>query len=94
MNEMDFRRGLHTMSLSRKVVSDLVSRVKRVERVLGIDVDEEYQKDKCKRVMNVFMGGVNVEQGWCIEVDEIKKRTYKYAVVKYINVKELMELER
>lgn len=94
MNEMDFRCGLHTMSLSRKVVSDLVSRVKRVERVLGIDIDEEYEKDKCKRVMNFFIGGVNVEQEWGNEVGEIKNRIYKYAVVKYINVKDLMELKR
>ena len=44
--------------------------------------------------MNFFIGGVNVEQEWGIEVGEIKNRTYKYAVVKYINVKDLMELER
>ena len=90
MNEIDFRAWLNNEGLSRKVQSDLVSRIKRVERACGnCDIDDEYRKDGCAFLLSVFRNkGINDNMGRFGEpnlpIGKYHLSTYKYAVQKYV----------
>lgn len=51
MRTEDFRRWL-LVRQTRKSVSDSLSRCRRVEKSLQIDLDEEYQKDRGKQLLS------------------------------------------
>ena len=61
MNEVDFRNWMERKSVNRKVQSDVVSRLKKIEREIeNCDIDEQYRSDKCKSLMALFLNmGIN-----------------------------------
>jgi hypothetical protein len=75
---------------SKKVANDNVSRLKRVEKELpGIDLDKEYEKDRCVYLMSLFDNRGNNEQmkkysHSKLPVGETYFSTYKYAIKKYV----------
>lgn len=88
MNEIGFRKWLLENGKKGKVASDTISRLKKVERELGnIDMDEEYKKDQCCRVLKLFDNtGRNDEMDKYITTLPIGKyylSTYRYAVKLY-----------
>lgn len=52
MNEENFREWLK-QRYSRKVVSDNISRLKKIIRTIA-DVDSEYNKDHCRYLLSLF----------------------------------------
>ncbi|MBQ9743956.1 MAG: hypothetical protein IJW19_02420 [Clostridia bacterium] len=91
MNEIDFKAWLRSQNTIKKVQGDLISRIKRLERVFGnIDLDEEYQKDKCCFLLSLFKNkGVNSEMNKFeiaeLPIGQYQLSTYKYALKKYIS---------
>ena len=60
MKELDFRKWLNLNGVSKKMQSDFVSRLKRLETKLEIfDIDEEYKKDKCEKLRPCHKNCVN-----------------------------------
>ena len=56
MNEVDFRNWMVRKSVNRKVQSDVVSRLKKIEREIeNCDIDEQYRSDKCVHLMSLFL---------------------------------------
>ena len=90
MDQIGFYNYLLRQGVEKKVCSDHVSRLKRIEKALkNCDLDEEYLKDRCKSLV-VMMYKKNSKL-------EIKKRligtlpigsytmsTYRYSINKYI----------
>ncbi len=55
MNEMRFREWMIQNNINRKVQSDLISRIKRVEKEFDYcDIDMEYSKDGCEYILGLF----------------------------------------
>ena len=94
MNEIEFRTWLNNEGLSRKVQGDLISRIKKIERVCGnCDIDDEYNRDHCEFILSLFRNkGINAD------MDRFEKNNfpigkdymaaYKYAVQKYVLYRE------
>lgn len=58
MKELEYRQWLRNLGISKKMESDFVSRLKRLETKLCIyDIDEEYQYDKCTRLLKYLSSG-------------------------------------
>lgn len=94
MNEIDFKTWLNNEGLSRKVQSDLISRLKKVERACGnCDIDDEYNKDACSFLLSVFRNkGINEDMERFGEtnlpIGKYYLSAYKYAVQKYVVFRE------
>ena len=89
MNEMDFRTWLSHQGVNKKVASDTVSRVKRIEREANhCDIDIEYRKDECSALLSLFKNkGINEQMNrleTSLPVGKYQLSTYKYALKKYI----------
>lgn len=89
MNEMDFRTWLFHKGFNKKVVSDIVSRLKRIERELNYcDIDMEYRKDECSTLLSLFRTkGINRQMNaikTSLPIGKYQLSTYKYALQKYI----------
>lgn len=90
MNELDFREWLTTMNVPRKVQSDLVSRLKKLQRELNnCDLDECYKQDKCVDLFRIFDNkGINKAmaeyQTARLPIGKYHLSAYKYALRKYV----------
>lgn len=97
VNELEFRSWLEKEGYSKKLISDTVSRVKRIEAVpIHIDIDDEFAKDRCEHVFSMFRKkGENEEMRRIndspLPVGKYHLSTYKYAISLY--VKFLMQLD-
>ena len=83
-------------NVSKKVCSDHIARLKRIEKSIEFcDLDDEYEKDKCESLLKLLSKKNNDE--------ELKKRiighlpvgkytmnTFKYSLRKYINYLEII----
>ena len=77
MNEVEFRNWMIKNDINRKVQSDIVSRIKKVEREIeNCDIDEQYRSDQCEYLMSLFLNmGIN---------DNMKKYSYaNFPIGKY-----------
>ena len=90
MNEIDFKNWFSNQNISKKVISDTISRLKRLELSLdNIDLDEEYKKDNCAQLLSFFKcKGLNSYAKQFVNcnlpVGQYQLTTYKYALNKYI----------
>lgn len=89
MNELDFRSWLRDNGINKKMQSDYSSRLKRIERTLHIDLDEQYALDKCASLLLVFKNkGQNPEMEKYapseLPIGKFYMSAYKLAVVKYV----------
>ena len=90
MNEVGFRKWLEESGTKKKVASDVISRLKRVEREFEqIDLDEEYDSDHCDRILSAFSncGRNEVMESYpyaTFPIGQYHLNTYKVAVRKYI----------
>lgn len=90
MNEIDFKNWLSKEGYSKKVSSDNVSRIKKIERIYYcVDIDEEFHKDGCKQLLSIFRNkGENEEMKKLdfssLPVGKYQLSTYKYAVSLYV----------
>ncbi len=89
MNELDFRTWLSRQDANKKVISDIVSRLKRIEREITLcDIDIEYRKDECDTLLSLFRNkGINEQMNaleTSLPIGKYQLSTYKYALKKYI----------
>lgn len=89
MKELDFRKWLNVNGVSKKMQSDFVSRLKRLETKLEIfDIDEEYKKDKCEKLLKYLSNGCKeIPYSKTLELlgTSNQHTVLKYAVKKYIS---------
>lgn len=91
MNELDFREWLSkNTNQSKKVQGDNVSRVRKIEKELNVDLDKEFKKNQCAHIVECFAKkGENEQMKKHGKVDlPIGKYTlgaYRYALKQYIN---------
>ncbi len=90
MNEVNFKHWLNDRGYSKKVQSDIVSRLKKIEREFGfIDIDDEYANDKCEKLLSYFKNkGENKDMERLnlpsLPIGKYQLSTYKYSVSLYI----------
>lgn len=96
MNEVAFKQWLKNNNCPPKVISDHLSRLRRLEREVShsakrmVDIDIEYQKDECKFLFSLFYNSGNN-----YVMDELKPinlpigsyslNTIKFSLRKYID---------
>lgn len=91
MNEVEFRNWLVKNNVNRKVQSDLVSRIKKIERELeNCDIDDQYRIDRGKYLMSLFANmGLNNEMkqhpNAKFPIGKYHMSTFRYAIKYYIN---------
>ena len=89
MKELDFRKWLNENGVSKKMQSDFVSRLKRLEIRLEIfDIDEEYKSDKCQKLLKYLSEGCKnspYSKGLSLKGTSNQYIVLKYAVKKYIS---------
>lgn len=93
MDEIRFRQWLSTEGKSKKVCGDIISRMRKIERELGnIDVDEEYEKDQCQKLLRLFENTGRNEQmrkyNSNLPIGRYHLSAYKYAVKEYVLFRE------
>ncbi len=90
MNELEFKHWLAKEQYSKKIISDTVSRLKKIERINNyIDLDDEYALDQCVRLLSTFRNkGQNEEMNKLdsssLPIGKYQLSTYKYAINLYI----------
>ena len=92
MDEIEFRNWLSKSSKKKKVQGDCVSRLKRIERELGIDLEKKYKETKLQDILDAFSGmGENDEMAEFGKVNlPIGKKymgTYSHSLKEYIKFK-------
>lgn len=89
MKELDFRKWLNERSVSKKMQSDFVSRLKRLETKLEIyDIDEEYKFDKCQKLLKYLSDGCKnspYSKELNLQGTSNQYTVLKYALKKYIS---------
>lgn len=90
MNELEFKIWLTENKVSKKVQSDLVCRLKKLQRELGnFDIDERYRTDHCSSILRIFdKKGINLHSRQFPDADlpfgKYQLSAYKYALNMYI----------
>lgn len=91
MNEVEFRNWQSKRGVDKKVRSDTISRLKRIERELNhCDIDEQYRSDRCEYLMLLFSNmGQNSEMGKYQNINfpigKYAMNTFKYALRQYVS---------
>ena len=100
MLELDFIIWLQNKEIPKKIISDYVSRLKRIEHsLLDCDIDEEFAKDKCEYLLSLFYkSGKNKEMARIhvgnLPIGKYYISTYKYVVRRYIEFKKFMSIQQ
>lgn len=90
MNEVDFRNWMQKKNMNRKLQSDIVSRLKKIEREIeNCDIDEQYRRDKCALLMSLFVNmGINERMKKYSNADfpigKYYMSAFRYALKKYV----------
>lgn len=94
MNEVEFRNWLNQQGTTKKVQSDIISRLRRVERELEqCDIDVYFENDKCSSLLSVFENkGENEAMKKYphanFPVGKYYMSTFRHALKKYIQFRE------
>ena len=90
MNEVDFRNWLARKGTKKKVLSDCIYRLKRIEREINhCDIDEQYHSDRCEYLLSLFKNnGLNTLMEAYpdaqLPIGKYYMSTYRLALKKYI----------
>lgn len=90
MNEVEFRNWLSKRSICKKMQSDFISRLKRIEREINhCDIDEQYRSDRCESLMQLFtnMGRNDTLQKYSnlnLPIGKYTMNTFRYAIKQYV----------
>ncbi len=93
MNELNFKQWLDANNYSKKLQSDTISRLKKIERELNyIDLDSEFHCDNCEYVLSLFKNkGENIAMQkinpTSLPLGKYQLSTYKYALSLYLKFK-------
>lgn len=90
MNEIEFKLWLMKNGIAKKVQSDCISRLRKIERELNhCDIDHQYRIDKCEHLMSVFSNMGNNDEmkkypNANFPVGKYHMSTYRYAIKRYV----------
>lgn len=90
MNEVDFKNWLSVKKVNKKVQSDIISRIKRIEREINqCDIDEQYRIDRCEYLLSLFVNMGDNEQMRLypnnhLPIGRYHMNTFRYAINKYV----------
>lgn len=90
MDEIGFRIWLSKNNVNKKMQSDFISRLKRIEREINCcDIDEQYINDSCEYLMRLFSRmGNNAEMQKLGEtnfpIGKYSMNTFRYALKQYV----------
>lgn len=90
MNEVEFKNWLFKNGINKKVQSDVISRIKKIERELeNCDIDEQYRRDQCEYLLSLFLNmGINDEMkkypNANFPVGKYYMSTFRHAIRYYI----------
>ncbi len=89
MNEVEFKNWLSLKKVNKKVQSDIISRIKRIEREINqCDIDEQYRIDRCEYLLSLFVNMGDNEQMRLypnnFPIGRYHMNTFRYAINKYI----------
>lgn len=98
MNEVDFRNWLAHKGKSPKVISDTISRLKKIEKEIeNCDIDEQYRRDRCQSLLCLFLDmgrndGMKKYPNAKFPIGKYYMSTYRYAIKQYIQFLESVTL--
>lgn len=98
MNELEFKTWMKKKKIKDKVVGDIISRLKRIEREIeNCDIDEQYRSDKCEALLKLFMNNGDNEEmkkypNTTLPIGKYYMSTYRYAINQYIQFIEEISL--
>lgn len=90
MNEVEFRSWLEKKGTKKKVQSDTISRLKRVEKEINrCDIDEQYRNDRCEYLLSLFTNMGNNEEmkkfpNANLPIGKYYMSTFRHALKKYV----------
>ncbi len=90
MNEVEFKNWLVNNDVNKKVRSDIVSRIKKIEKEIeNCDIDEQYRSDGCEYLMSLFANmGLNEKmkkyQNVNLPIGKYHMNTFRYAIKHYV----------
>ena len=92
MKEIDFKKWLLENGTKKKIATDWVSRAKRVERALEIDLEKRYKKTELVDILDILRSMVKAEdieeyRGVDLPIGKPYLSTYSSAIKKYIMFK-------
>ena len=93
MNELEFKSFLINKGIPKKVISDHISKLKRLEcSINNCDLDIEYERDKCNHLLILLSNKGNNEELKKVLIAKLPIGTYamntfKYSIKKYIEFK-------
>lgn len=91
MNEVEFKNWQSKKGVNKKVQSDTISRLKRIEKEINnCDIDEQYRSDRCEYLMSLFSNmGLDSEMKKYPNVDfpigKYTMNTFKHAIRQYVS---------
>lgn len=91
MNEVEFRNWLSKNDVNKKIQSDIISRIKRIEREINqCDIDEQYRIDKCEYLISLFsnMGDnerMKMYPNNSFPIGKYYMSTFRHAIKKYVS---------
>ena len=94
MNEVEFRGWLEESGKNKRVISDSISRMRTLQRELGVNLDDEFKKDKCETIMNALTinkGDNDIMKRYgdvSLPIGKFTLGTYRYSLKSYIAYKE------
>jgi len=90
VNEVEFKNWLSQKEVNKKVQSDCISRLRRIEREFNhCDIDEQYRNDKCAYLLSLFVNnGINDAikeySNINLPIGKSYMSTYRHALKQYI----------
>ena len=90
MNEVEFRNWMTKKGTKTKIISDCISRLRRIEREFDhCDLDEEYRSDRCEFLMAAFEQiGQNEKmkryQNANLPIGKYYMSSYRYSLKQYV----------
>lgn len=92
MNTVEFSNYLLSNGVKKKVASDIISRLKRINNELldiGTNIDEQFDLNRCKDICESFnrkkSNSKKMLKGSSLPLDKPEIANYKYSLNKYIN---------
>ena len=92
MDELEFRSWLAKGETKKKIQGDCISRLKRIERELGIDLDKKYKETKLDDILKAVSNmGKNEEMekygNINLPIGKNYMSTYSHSLKEYIKFK-------
>lgn len=90
MNELEFRKWMNEKGIKKKMQSDFISRIKKIEHEIeNCDIDEQYRRDKCRYLFSLFNNkGINENMKKYgdikLPIGKYQLSVYKYSIKKYV----------